>query len=700
MFLFATRYRLYIGAILAFSTTFALPLSGRCAVGPQDDAACEKTFQTWIADAFAKPQAVSAGHKSSIPFSFTYNNRQSQDLLPHWQYSSQGKATPFGRQEKIAYQDPKTGLLIECELTRYDDCHAVDWVLYLTNTGTADTPIIENILPLDSERLLDSTSDPIVLRWSNGDRCSVDSFLPHDEPLKPAQSRRFAPAGGRSSNTTAFPFFNLCSPHGGWILAIGWTGQWQAEFIRDAQGRLTIRAGMESTHFRLRPGQRVRTPRIVLLHYPDPEMIAGHNRFRRLMLAHYVQRRDGRPAAPPICHNTAGTIYRSNQRATEANQLAIIEKAAQLGVEAYWMDAYWYPQGWVENAGNWFPRPGDFPRGLRPLGDAAHRHGMKFVLWFEPERVFRNTQFAREHPEFLLKLKDADSRLFNLGDPNARKFLTDFLDEKIKQWGVDVYRQDFNFDPLPYWNEHDAKDRRGIAEMLYVEGLYRFWADLMKRNPGLTIDNCASGGRRIDIETCSLAYPLWRSDFNDIGEGLKGPKHWPNMACADQVHVSGLALYIPFQAGPLWDMHPYCVRSAMTSSVVLYERIQHKDFPAELAKQAIAEIKRLRPLFEGDFYPLLPITTNQADWHAYQLDRPDLKQGCALVFRRPESNLQQRDIHLHGIDPEADYMVNITGETYDKSPARRMQGRELMPLKVRINTQPGSVLVEYTRVGP
>ncbi len=69
------------------------------------------------------------------------------------------------------------------------------------------------------------------------------------------------------------------------------------------------------------------------------------------------------------------------------------------------------------------------------------------------------------------------------------------------------------------------------------------WSELMQRNPGLTIDNCASGGRRIDLEICSLSYPLWRSDLNDIGEGLKGESYWPRMALGDQVHVTGLALY-------------------------------------------------------------------------------------------------------------------------------------------------------------
>ena len=639
--------------------------------------------------------------RTSAPFSFTYDGQPAEMLLPAWEYATQSRPVKNGLRRVVSYKCPKTGLLLKCHITTYEDAAAIDWVFYLANEGPVDTPIIDSFLPLDATLLEAAPDQPVELRCSNGDASSPQAFLPHDEPLLVGATRQFAPMGGRSSNGAdrgAFPFFNCLGPDGGWVLAVGWSGQWAAEFVRERDGWLTAGAGMETTHFRLRPGECVRSPRIVLLCYQGDKMIRGHNRFRRLMLEHYVQQRDGRPAAPPICHNTAATVYRSGQEATEKNQLAISKKAVELGCEAYWMDAYWYPRPWHQNVGNWYPRPDDFPRGLRPLADAAHRAGMKFVLWFEPERVWPGTQFDREHPEFLLQLTEGGNRLYNLGDPKARQFLSDFLDQRIKQWGVDIYRNDFNIDPLPFWRKHDAADRQGVTEMRYIEGLYRLWSELMQRNPGLTIDNCASGGRRIDLETCSLSYPLWRSDLNDIGEGLKGESYWPRMAVGDQVHVAGLALYIPFQSGPLWDMHPYSFRSAMTSSVVLYERILHKDFPAELARKGIAELKRLRPLFVGDIYPLMELTTSQKDWYAYQLHRPDLNRGCALVFRRPEAADDTRSIRLHKIDPAARYLVRITGETYDEPAPKEMSGRELLQVKVRIESKPGSVLVWYAGV--
>jgi alpha-galactosidase len=135
----------------------------------------------------------------------------------------------------------------------------------------------------------------------------------------------------------------------------------------------------------------------------------------------------------------------------------------------------------------------------------------------------------------------------------------------------------------------------------------------------------------------------------------------------------------------------------MSPGIVIYTDTESREFSAESARQGVAELKTLRPLFLGDFYPLLPLTTNQADWYAYQLDRPDLGQGCVFVFRRPNSPDASREISLENIAPDAQYSVSITGETYQHGEPRTMSGRELAGRKVQIETRPGSVLIQYRK---
>jgi len=55
-------------------------------------------------------------------------------------------------------------------------------------------------------------------------------------------------------------------------------------------------------------------------------------------------------------------------------------------------------------------------------------------------------------------------------------------------------------------------DRQGITEIRYVEGLYATWDELRARFPQMYLDDCASGGRRIDLEMVMRSVVQTRSD--------------------------------------------------------------------------------------------------------------------------------------------------------------------------------------------
>ncbi len=585
-------------------------------------------------------------NRSNVPFSFLYDGKTSAELLPDWDFQESSRSPAQAQQRTVRYLDPKTGLCIECQVTTYRQHAGVDWVCWLSNTSDRDTPIIEQFLPLHVNNLLTNLTpkDRITLRWSQGDGCTSESFLPHDEALAVGTRRQFT---ARSSDTNYFPFFNLHGPGNGCIVAIGWTGTWSAQFARSTRGEVLLQGGMASTHFVLHPGERVRTPRIVLLPYQAEKMIDGHNRFRQLMLAHYVRWRDGRPAEPPIAFNGASGLYVRAQRdqqplgqLSEQTELATIQAIAQLGCEAYWLDAYWYPQPWHENLGNWYYRPEDFPHGLRTLSDAAHRSGMQFVLWFAPYLVSPHTRWARDYPQHIYGGGAGRGGTLKLGDTATQDFVIDWLSDRIQDWKIDIYREDLGIGEPPPGDS----DRIGIAEMKHVAGFYRVWDELLKKHPQLLIDNCCGGGRRIDLEANRRAFTLWRSDYNDIGQGLQGPENFPHMATADQVMVTGLSLYIPFHTGPVWSVRPYSFRSAMSSGIALYNELRAWTDSPEMTRAAIAELKRIRPLYQGNIYPLLPLTTSESDWYCAAVAPP--RFGPRLCTGFPPPGGQGTDTHL------------------------------------------------------
>lgn len=123
------------------------------------------------------------------------------------------------------------------------------------------------------------------------------------------------------------------------------------------------------------------------------------------------------------------------------------------------------------------------------------------MVWFEPERVIRGTQWAVEHPDWMLDIPEHNNDtylLFDLGNPEACHWMSKYIGDMLEENGIDYYRQDFNMQPDIYWAANDEPGRTGMKEIRHIEGLYYFWDYLLSRFPNLLIDNCASGGRRID----------------------------------------------------------------------------------------------------------------------------------------------------------------------------------------------------------
>ncbi len=619
-----------------------------------------------------------------LPFSFVYDGAASGDLLRDWNQSLEVQEEKTRVIYSILWTDPKNGLRVSAVATAFKRFAAVEWLLYFENTGTQDTPIIENIQTLDMRLRTGYYRKPVVLHQITGDVCGEKSFLQLESVLEAAKPIVFAPVGGRSSNGT-FPFFNLQYGDEGMITAIGWSGQWAARIERSGTGPTLLQAGMEKTRFRLHPGERVRSPRILLMPWKGDRATA-HNRFRRLLLFEYVPKMNGRPLRLPVAAQCFDRYsWNRPEWSTEAGQIAAVAATRQLGCDTHWFDAAWFEGGFPNGVGNWFCKPNSFPNGLKPVSDACHRAGLKFLLWFEPERVGAGTQIARENPEFVFG--GTNGGLFKLNDPAARKWMTELLSKRITEFGLDVYRNDFNMDPLISWRGNDEPDRQGITEIRYVEGHYAMWDELRARHPGLWIDNCCSGGRRIDLETISRSVTLWRSDTGCS----PGHAEW------DQVQSLGLSQYVPLSTSCAWEPKPYVLRSAATGGSITQFDYLNEKFSMDDARAALAEVKENQKYWYGDFYPLTRASLGPDAFQAWQLHRADLDAGIVLAFRRSDCPYPVLQADLRAINPAGNYTVEFIDEARNVE-KQTLSGRELTSdFELRIPKKAASLLIRYQR---
>ncbi len=724
----------FIKAVVSVPLTSAF-LEGKESPSPAQGAV-EGETPTVKADAMVKPDNIGFKNqwveehllatKPMLPFSFIYGRQPSDALLPTWSKTTHEKKLDEARVERtFTWLDPKTGLEVRLVTVDYQDYPVIEWTMYFKNEGKDDTPIIEDVQALDTTISVTDKGMPTLLH-SKG--CGgMDPYGLQKQALNQLDSIGLSnPGGGKTIET--IPFFNILTQPGGLIGALGWPGRWSVSVTYTTEAAIVVRAGMRGTHFSLHSGEEVRTPQILVLPWQG-DCLDAHNMLRRQMLKYHVPQYEGKPVVLPISHGGWGGM-----KTTTALRLIDQITNERIGYENFWMDAGWYGtdrevdefqvfghEDWFLYAGNWNVNKVPHPDGLKPITDAAHAKGLKFLLWFEPERAVVGTPLTLQHPEWFIgevgvnfegdiKRPFVKYRLFDFGNPSARQYMIDWMSDFITKQGIDIYRQDCNFDLNHFWSEADARDRQGITEIRYVEGLLQFWDELRRKHPGLVLDICQRG----DLETISRAVDLTRADYpispdaDPISNqmGTQGLAYWrPHYGTCIQTRPRD-TYYFRSGASPALAFSPFNVSGTREQ----VGKFIPPDYPFEWLRTMVEQLKRARPYYYGDYYPLSPCSgigdcsmegskerSAAWEWVAWQFNRPELGDGILEAFRHNKCEEASRTFRLRHLDPSVYYEIT----SFDDEGSTTISGKELMEagLAVKIGDQPGAALINYKRVG-
>jgi alpha-galactosidase len=656
----------------------------------------------WIEQGFLGP-------KPQLPFSFAYGGQASAELLTAWPKTMETRKLDDARtQHTLTWTDPKTGLELQCVAIEYRDFPAVEWVLYAKNMGDKDTPILEELYALDA-RLTRADPGEFIVHHLRGSNSSFSDFSPitdtipatgdlvvqsHGEPTSMG-----SPSG--SPSVEAMPMFNVEYGQQGVIAALGWSGPWSATFQRDGDRAARVRAKMEATHLFLHPGERIRSPRVLMLFWKG-DRVNAHNVWRRLILAHYSPRPGGKPFAGLTADANWSNIMDADHHIQQLNWWGDHD----IPMECYWMDAAWtdMSKGWFAHQSQQTPDKTLFPDGMRPISDAAHKRGMKYLLWFVPHGLHPEVGIGKDHPEFLgapfTNEAYPGQKFYALdhGNPEINRFMIAYFSKIVSDFGVDIFRQD----GTAGWPADTGPDRLGISQIRYTEGFYAFWDGLLERNPNLMIDNCATGARRVELETMKRSIVLWRSDSQATS------RFDP---LTNQAFNQGLFPWAPLHAGavPLATLSPYSFRSAYCPVLVVGWPDEGMPPPTwitdvakrwstidmDLLRRLMKEYLKVRPYTLGDYYALTPHSLDTKVWAGWQFDRPDLGEGMVQMFRRQDSVDESLHVEPRGLEPHATYTLT----NLDAGGTASMTGRRLMDdgLAITIKERPGSALITYQK---
>ena len=626
---------------------------------------------------------------ADLPTSFVYGGRLIKGVPDEFAPACETHMPDSTMVQRIIRGRNADGLEIRVEHTEYRDFPAIEIAMYITNTGAADTAVISDMKAVHG--IVKMPCDTFI--HGNGDTLKDDGYEWFTDKL--AAPMTISPDDGTSCKG-AFPYMRLQSPGCGVNIAVGWPTAWLAGFA-PADNGVAVCIGQKRCNMVIRPGETMRTPRVTFMAYEGDET-RGTNMWRRWYFAHILPRENGAPLPPKVCMHVFGANGKPEfTGAEEENQCGGIDDYVSRGItpDIWWLDAGWYPCDYEWTfTGTWKPDPARFPNGLAPIGRKCAENGIQFLLWFEPERVRQLSQLAEEHPDWLLRRKmpsggdpkdtilnlDCRDSLLNLGNPGCCDWLINHVDGIIKQSGVNIYRQDFNFDPMPYWEQNEAANRIGAIENLHAQGYLRYWDALILRNPGLWIDSCASGGRRNDLETMRRAVPL---HYTDVGYGnhpIKQKQHhqmfgWIPYFRAHNMNWDDPATGEYGASGKPQDRFSYYAAMAPALTDVLEHDTCEEDYALAREMQPIWR-KAAQLMLSCDYYPLTKCRKSNEDFYAVQFNDPDLGCGFIEVLANTRCDIGVYTAYMKALAAEAVYILTEaeTGESIEYTGAQLMDG--------------------------
>lgn len=194
---------------------------------------------------------------------------------------------------------------------------------------------------------------------------------------------------------------------------------------------------------------------------------------------------------------------------TEEKMIPIIDKAAEAGAEYYCMDAGWYANGtWWETVGEWQPCTWRFPNGIKKVFDYIRSKGMIPGIWLEIEVMGINCPLADKFEDECFFMRhgkrviDHGRYQLDFRNEKVKKFADAVIERMVNEYGAGYIKMDYNIDAgtgteVDSDSFGDGLLKHNRAYLTWIEGI-------MDKYPELIIENCSSGGMRMDYAMLSI----------------------------------------------------------------------------------------------------------------------------------------------------------------------------------------------------
>ncbi len=303
-----------------------------------------------------------------------------------------------------------------------------------------------------------------------------------------------------------------------WAAQLAINSTWQMELRRKDES-LSLNGGLGDYDFghwakEVKPGESFLSPEAYLT------VVAGDlTDATQALLTIQKGRNTLMPDTLPLLFNEYCTTWGVP---SEENLSSIIEKLQGKGFDGLVIDAGWFREGdalWFENGGDWNVCPELFPNGLKSVTDRIHAAGMRAGLWFEWENIGSKAH-VREKTEWMLKrdgytLVESGKTYLDLRNPEVIAYLDQNVIGRMQECGIDYIKVDYNG---TIGIGCDGAESLGEGLRQNMEATKKFFRRMREQIPGLMIENCSSGGHRLEPSMMEVSTMASFSDAHECPE--------------------------------------------------------------------------------------------------------------------------------------------------------------------------------------
>jgi alpha-galactosidase len=493
-----------------------------------------------------------------------------------------------------------------------------------------------------------------------------------------AGARRFEQTRGRSTNGYV-PWLSLRNRTLGieYIAELAWSGNWWMQVERRpgtgaaplGDQPVRVELGMHPDFggpLTLLPVDTITLPRAVLT-ATNGDLDDAANQMHRYQRDYLIPR--VRTNQPPLVQ--FNTWFPLGPKVDISNTIPAADAAAAIGAEVYVLDSGWYTSGdWERTLGDYEPDPHKFPRGLEELADHVHSKGMKFGLWVEIENAGTESRLFREHPEWCLPYGGkpwitANRCQLDFANPAVRQWATATIDRLVSRYRLDWIKIDYNIDVGDRFDPaRSGQSGRRLHDHLTA---YYGWLDTIRAaHPELVVENCSSGGLRLDLGVMEHTHTAWLSDVVDpiasVALGYGCTVQFAPEACNHWMVGDADSGVVDSTRPPGWV--DFMLRVPMNGQFGISGRIP--EWSAAVRQRTAANVavyRKIRGTITGaDVYHLTPLPRRNAPtgWTALEYVQPDGRRAVVLAYRLARSS-GQTTLRLRGLLPHTTYDVAVDG---------------------------------------